>query len=80
MNPTLQQARDHFIQGTSRIAAKVAASGAVMLLALSPFPTLGLFPAILLGAAAYLAAVLLFRAFPRKDLHHLMHAVRSRST
>lgn len=66
--------------GSSRIAARVAAAGALMLLVLSPYPALGLFPAILLGAAAYFVGVLLFRAFPRKDLQHLLHAVRSRTT
>jgi O-antigen/teichoic acid export membrane protein len=65
---------------SGRIAAKVAAAGGLMLLALSPYPALGLFPAILLGAVAYMAGVFLFRAFPRKDLQHLLHAVRSRSS
>ena len=54
--------------------------GAVMLLAVSLAPGLGLFPSMALGATAYVGAVFLFRAFPSDDLAHLLHAVRGRSS
>ncbi len=67
-------------QGSARIAAKVCGAGAVMLLAVSLVSGIGLFAAMALGAAAYLGAVFLFRAFPSEDLAHLLHAVRGRSS
>ncbi len=64
---------------SSKIAARVGAAGVIMMLALMPYPFLGLIPAMLLGAVAYFVGVLLFRAFPRQDIQHLIHAVRGRS-
>jgi O-antigen/teichoic acid export membrane protein len=61
-------------------AMKTAGAGAIMVFIVSSFGTLPLFAALGLGAAAYIGSVLIFKAFPREDMAHLIHAVRSRSS